>query len=52
MKQRAIPIAFTALLAAACGPHASSDPAADREAIAAVTNQIQAAENAGSAEQM
>ncbi len=52
MKQLPVGIAFSTLLTAACGTAVSSDPAADRQAIAAVTAQTQAAENAGSVEQM
>lgn len=40
------------LLSAACGSTSTSDPAADRQAIAAVSAQFQAAENAGNVEQM
>ncbi len=39
------------LLAAACGTASTSDPAADRDAIAAASAKFAAAENAGSAEQ-
>ena len=50
MKQLAV--VLSVLVTAACGTAPTSDPAADREAIAAVTAQTQAAENAGSVEQM
>lgn len=52
MKHVLIVMAFSPLLTAACAPADRSDPAADRQAIAAVTAQTQAAENAGSVEQM
>jgi len=50
MKQ--LPTVVSVLVIAACGTASMTDPAADREAIADVTAQTQAAENAGSAGQM
>ena len=52
MKQLPIGIAFSAVVTAACGGAADMDTVAERQAIAAVTAQTQAAENAGSVEQM
>jgi uncharacterized protein (TIGR02246 family) len=40
------------LLTAACGSASTSDPAADREAIAAVSARFEAAENSGDVEEM
>jgi len=40
------------LLSVACGPAATPDPAADRQAIAAVSAKFAAAENGGNVEQM
>ncbi|MGH9365728.1 MAG: YybH family protein [Thermoanaerobaculia bacterium] len=51
MKQLAIGVVLSALFAAACSTATRSDPAADRQAIAAATAQFQAAENAGSVDQ-
>jgi len=50
MKQSWVVLPF--LFTAACSVAPASDPAADRRAIAAVTAQFQAAENAGNVEQM
>ena len=50
MKRLSVILLF--LLGAACGSASTSDPAADRQAIAAVSAQFQAAENAGNVEQM
>lgn len=53
MKHLAIGALLSALFTAACGTATtSSDPAADRQAIAATAAQTQAAENAGSVDQM
>lgn len=52
MKHVLIVMVCSPLLTAACTPAVRSDPAADRQAIAAVTAHTQAAENAGSVEQM
>jgi len=51
VKQLAIGVVFLALFAAACGSATTSDPGADRQAIAAATAQFQAAENAGDVDQ-
>lgn len=51
MKYMAIGVFLAAFLTAACDSGVTSDPAADREAIAAATAQFQAAENAGSVDQ-
>jgi uncharacterized protein (TIGR02246 family) len=51
MKHLAIGVLFPAFLTAACDPATTSDPAADRQAIAAATAQFEAAENAGSVDQ-
>jgi len=50
MKRLSVILLF--LVTAACGSAATSDLAADRQAIAAVSAQFQAAENAGNVEQM
>jgi uncharacterized protein (TIGR02246 family) len=51
MRYVAIRVLFPALLTAVCDSARASDPAADRQAIAAATAQFQAAENAGSVDQ-
>ena len=51
MKHLTIAFLFPAFLTAACGSASTSDPAADRQAIAAATAQFEAAENAGSVDQ-
>ena len=51
MKHVAIGVLFPAFLTAACDSATTSDPAADRQAIAAATAQFEAAENAGSVDQ-
>jgi uncharacterized protein (TIGR02246 family) len=50
MKQ--LSVILVVLLTAACGSASTSDPAADRQAIAAVSAEFEAAENAGNVEQM
>jgi uncharacterized protein (TIGR02246 family) len=50
MKRLSVILLF--LLSAACNPVSTSDPAADLQAIAEVSDQFQAAENAGNVEQM
>ena len=50
MKQ--LSVILVVVLTAACGAASRSDPAADRQAIAAVSAQFEAAENAGNVEQM
>jgi ketosteroid isomerase-like protein len=52
MKHVVIGVLFPALLTAACDSATTSDPAADRQAVAAASAQFQAAENAGSLDQM
>ena len=51
MKHLTIAFLFPAFLTAACGSASTSDPAADRQAIATATAQFEAAENAGSVDQ-
>ena len=51
MKHLTIGVLLSAFLTAACDSAIRSDPAADRQAIAAATAQFQAAENAGSVDQ-
>lgn len=46
------PVILAVLLTSACGSASTSDSAADRQAIAAVTAQFEAAENAGDVERM
>lgn len=50
MKRLSVILLF--LVSAGCGSASTSDPAADRQAIAAVSAQFQAAENAGNIGQM
>jgi len=50
MKRSSVILLF--LLAAGCGSTSTSDPTADRQAIAAVSAQFEAAENAGNVEHM
>ncbi len=50
MKRLSVILLF--LVNAGCGSAPTSDPAVDRQAIAAVSAQFQAAENAGNVEQM
>jgi uncharacterized protein (TIGR02246 family) len=53
MKHLATGVAFSTLFAsAACSTATGSDPAADRQAVAAASAQFQAAENAGAVDQM
>jgi ketosteroid isomerase-like protein len=51
MKHVAIGVFFTAFLTAGCDSATTSDPAADRQAIATASARFQAAENAGSVDQ-
>ena len=51
MKHLAIGVLLSAFLTPACDSATRSDPAADRQVIAAATIQFQAAENAGSVDQ-
>jgi uncharacterized protein (TIGR02246 family) len=51
MKHSTIGVLVSAFLTAGCDSATRSDPAADRQAIAAATIQFQAAENAGSVDQ-
>jgi len=51
MKHMTICVFLSAFLTAACNSATRSDPAADRQAIAAATAQFEAAENAGSVDQ-
>ena len=51
MKHLTIGVLLSAFPTAACNSTTRSDPAADRQAIAAATIQFQAAENAGSVDQ-